>query len=476
MTVTNPFLYLQRNADENPHGVFSRSADQTVTNAEAVVSVKKLAFELRRLGVKAGQVVALDLPDQLSILFTEAVYHEAAVSTVIPDGYVSGDAVTVDWLFTNRRAQTQPGAQQVVVDAKFLQLVDQNPYGISPSDAPIEILRIVFSSGTTGKPKAIALGGAMEQSLDAALRFWFQGAPILSLMDTGTAAGVGEFFLAVKGGQPYLSAGGAAPAAVVRLASENAVRTLKGSPAQVAALVGELEAQQRTLPTIETVIVSGTVMPPGVAERMRRAAEGCSIFGNYGSTEAGGAASRLYESDDPFDAGQISPGSVVEIVDENDEVLTDGQEGHIRHRGPGMVHEYLGDPEATARAFRDGWFYPGDLGFIRPDKGLTLTGRAAEVLNAGGVKIDPNRIDHIALQNPGVIDACSFDYPTASGIRQVGIALVTRDELDVKGLVSELTAEFGAAAPKLVARVASIPRTATGKPMRRALSDDYAES
>lgn len=476
MTVTNPFLYLQRNADENPRGVFSRSADQTVTNADALVSVKRIAYEMRRLGVTAGQVVALDLPDQLSILFTEAVYHEAAVSTVIPDGYVADGAFRVDWVFTNRASTPQPGARVVAVDGAFLRLVEQNPYGIRPSEEPIDILRIVFSSGTTGTPKAIAIGRTMEQAMDAALPVWFHGAPLLSLMDTGTAAGLGEFYLAVKGGQPYHCAGGAAPDAVARLAAQVGVRTLKGSPAQVAALVEELERQQRTLPTIETVIVAGTVMPPGVAERMRRAAEGCSIFSNYGSTEAGGAASRLYESDDPYDAGQIARGSQVEIVDEHDAPLPDGEVGRIRHRSFGMAHEYLGSPEATARSFRDGWFYPGDLGFIRPDGGLTLAGREAEVLNAGGVKIDPNRLDHFALEYPGVLDACSFDYATASGIRQVGMAVVARGDLDVNGLVGGLTARFGAAAPTLVARVAEIPRTATGKPKRRDLAEAYAES
>ncbi|MDQ2669587.1 MAG: hypothetical protein M3Y31_03070, partial [Gemmatimonadota bacterium] len=72
--LTNPFLYLQRNADEHPDGVFMRTADSVVTNAEAVVETKKLAYELRRLGVQAGDLVALQLPDRLSVLFTEAIY------------------------------------------------------------------------------------------------------------------------------------------------------------------------------------------------------------------------------------------------------------------------------------------------------------------------------------------------------------------------------------------------------------------
>lgn len=476
MSPKNPFLYLQHNADENPRGVFSQSADQTMTNAEAVVSVKKLAYEMRRLGVRAGDIVALDLPDQLSILFTEAVFHEAAISTVIPDGHVVGDAFRVDWVFSNRTPTPQGDARIVTVDARFLQQVEQNPYGISPSDEPIQTLRIVFSSGTTGRPNAIALGREMEQVMDAALDTWFVGSPYLCMMDTGTAWGIGEFFLSVKGGQPYLSAGGASPAAIVRIAHENSVKTLKGSPAQVVAVVSELEKLQRTLPSIQAVIVAGTVMPPGAAERTRLATEGCVIFGNYGSTEAGGATSRLYESDDPFDAGHAHRGSVIEIVDEDDQPVPDGQIGRIRHRSPGMAHGYLGNPEATSRAFRDGWFYPGDLGFVRPDKGLTLAGRESEVLNAGGVKVDPTRLDHAAIRNPQVIDACSFEYESDSGLMQIGIALVTHDDIDVQALIADLKAEFGSSAPTLVARVESIPRNAMGKPMRRTLAENYRES
>jgi acyl-CoA synthetase (AMP-forming)/AMP-acid ligase II len=202
---------------------------------------------------------------------------------------------------------------------------------------------------------------------------------------------------------------------------------------------------------------------------------GCEIYSMYGSTEATIATSRRYDSDDPSDAGQVLPGSTIEIVDDDDRPVALGSPGRIRHRSPGMIHEYLGNPEASARAFRDGWFYSGDLGFLRPDGGLTLTGRESEVLNAGGVKVDPNRLDHAALGRPGVLDACSFDYETASGLKRIGMAIVAEDAFDVEALVTSLTAEFGPAAPTLIARVAVIPRNAMGKPMRRTLAEQYRE-
>jgi long-chain acyl-CoA synthetase len=99
----NSFLYLQAIPDNNLGGVFAQSADQILTNAEAADYAKKIAYEMRRLGVKVGNVVALDLPDMpdmpdmRSILFTEAAYHEGGVSTVLPDGFVADGAFRVDW-------------------------------------------------------------------------------------------------------------------------------------------------------------------------------------------------------------------------------------------------------------------------------------------------------------------------------------------------------------------------------------------
>ncbi|MCU1513853.1 MAG: hypothetical protein JWO10_943, partial [Microbacteriaceae bacterium] len=474
--VVNPFLHLQKNADDNPRGVFSQSAEQVMTNAEAVVYVKQLAFEMRRLGVKAGDIVALDLPDQLSILFTEAVYHEAGISTVLPDGYVADGVFQVDWLFTRGTPAVQRGAEVISVDERFLRQVQENPYGISPSEAPIDTLRIVFSSGTTGSANAMALGREMEQLMDLVLPAWFQGGPHVVMMDTGTAWGIGEFFLSVKGGQPYLCVGGAAPDVVVRVVAQYSAKSLRGSAQQVAAVVDELERQNRTLPSIQSVFVGGTAMPPVLAARMRVVAEGCVVASNYGSTEAGGIAVRPYDSEDPSDAGHLLPGSQAQIVDEDDQPLPNGRAGRVRLKSVGMIHEYLGNPDGTKLAFKDGWFYPGDLGLIRADGGLTITGRESELLNAGGVKIDPTRLDHFALQNPQVTDAASFGYEAKSGLTQIGMVLVTEAGIDIKALVADLTAEFGSAAPKLVARVDTIPRTATGKPLRRTLSEQYKES
>lgn len=479
---TNPFRYLQRNAEKNPSGAFYETIDQRVTNAEAFDMAKKIAYEFRQLGVKPGDLVALDLPETLSMIFTEATFHEAAVSTVLPKGYKSDGSFPIQWIFSSATLAppSQGGARIISVDTEFVRRVQKNPtdLGMREFESEQSVARLIFTSGTTGQPQAIAYSVALlEFTTEDALASYMSGDPFLLFLPTPTAFGFLGLYASVKDGRPFWSVSTGDPDAIVDLAVRSSATSLNASPAQLAAFVDVLENRGVTLPHVQTVHVAGTMMPPALAARIRRATEGCEIYNLYGSTEATLASARYYDSEDPFDAGHLFPGARVQIVDEDDNELPAGEVGLVRHQNDHMAHEYLGDPEASRRVFRNGWFYPGDLGLIRPsDGGLTLAGRASEVLNAGGVKIDPNALDLLAVANPLVIDAASFEYETKVGIKQIGIALVTEDGLDVQALIRDFDSKFGSAAPKLVARVESIPRNAMGKPMRRTLAANYTEA
>ena len=477
--VVNPFTFLERNAKSNPSGIFLASPDQTLTNSEAHTSAKQIAFELRRLGVKPGDLVAIDVPEILCILFYQALFHEAAAVTVLPKGYVHDGSFEIDWMFSSAAEPPQGARQLVAVDTAFLGHIDENPTGISPREyeSGDSLFRVTFSSGTTGRPKAIASNiGAMEDYTADSLATWMRGDPFVSFLGAASPLGIFAVHLSVVTERPYLALGANVPATTIDLISKYRATSIKASPAQLASLVAELEKQNRTLPDLETVYTVGTSMPPALSTRLRAATAGCEIFALYGSTEAGMSFARYYDTDDPFDVGHVFPGVSFEIVDDDDKPLADGETGRIRVKGPLMSHEYLGDTTENLDVFRDGWFYPGDLGFIRPDGGLSLAGRFSELINAGGVKIDPNRIDLFAVAQPHVKDAASFGYTNSAGVKQVGIALVTDDEIDVQDLIRRLEKEFGYAAPKLVARIDAIPRNAMGKPLRLDLAEKYKES
>ena len=129
----------------------------------------------------------------------------------------------------------------------------------------------------------------------------------------------------MKAGRPFLCAGGAKFDAVVKIAVQHAIVSVEGSVAQIASFVEELEHQQRTMPSIQLVLVGGTQLPPALAHQIQSATEGCRIIGTYGSTEANGATAKYNESDEASDAGRILPGVTLQIVNDDDQEQPDGQ-------------------------------------------------------------------------------------------------------------------------------------------------------
>ena len=124
--------------------------------------------------------------------------------------------------------------------------------------------------------------------------------------------------------------------------------------------------------------------------------------------------------------GFVLPGMEVEIVDDADMPLLAGQEGVVRIRSPYGATEYLEDPDESARVFLDGWFYPGDLGRLTADNMLVITGRETNVVNIGGEKVNPEKLEEILLDHPDVMQAAIIAMPNELGVNDICALLVPR--------------------------------------------------
>jgi acyl-coenzyme A synthetase/AMP-(fatty) acid ligase len=199
-----------------------------------------------------------------------------------------------------------------------------------------------------------------------------------------------------------------------------------------------------------------------------------NVVGVYGSTEAGlvsqTPAALLHAQPDA--AGFIVPGVTVRIVDEFGQPAVPGVEGVVQIRTPHMIDHYIGDEEATAAAFKDGWFLPGDLGVMGADGLLRITGRTDEMINAGGVKLSPALVDDFLLTQPGVKDAATFAFRQTGRADQVWAAIVAGESFDEAALLNAALARLNSRAPVRLIKLAEIPRNAMGKPMRQKLSQD----
>ena len=219
-------------------------------------------------------------------------------------------------------------------------------------------------------------------------------------------------------------------------------------------------------------ILVGTGTPePALRETVEQIMRAPVLVG-YGSSESGPATRNRIGAAKHGSVG-TSIGSEISVADPFGNLLPPHQEGEVLLRGPGVVSHYLDDDEADLRAFRNGWFRTGDLGYLDHDGFLFLTGRLKEIISRGSEKIRPGEIDHALASHPGVEDAASFAIPHRTLGEDVAAAVVAREgaqltETDLRRYASARLATFKI--PRLFVFVDTIPRTASGKPKRALLA------
>ena len=195
----------------------------------------------------------------------------------------------------------------------------------------------------------------------------------------------------------------------------------------------------------------------------------------YGMTEASHQI-----SSNPLPPGDRLAGSVgvptgteVRVVDDRGRDVAAGASGEVVIRGPGVMPGYSSSA-ANADSFVDGWFRTGDIGRMSADH-LLLEGRIKELIIRGGENVSPYEVENVLLGHPAIVDALCFGLPDEKYGEEVAVAVCLRADLDERDLIGycrEHLAPFKV--PKIVRIVQTIPRTATGKPQRKALAASVA--
>jgi malonyl-CoA/methylmalonyl-CoA synthetase len=213
------------------------------------------------------------------------------------------------------------------------------------------------------------------------------------------------------------------------------------------------------------LFVSGSApLPAQVLEDFRRL-YGHTILERYGMSETLMNISNPYVGERrPGSVGLPLPGVSVRNLDPDGSPVKDGETGEIHLRGGNVFSSYWGRPEATAAAFRDGWFRTGDIAVRAPDGYYTLQGRRSDLIISGGFNIYPREIEEFLAEQPGVTEAAV-----------AGVADPVRGEIPVAYVVCEGTFDRGSLEavcrehlasfkiPRDFVRVDKLPRTALGK-------------
>jgi acyl-CoA synthetase (AMP-forming)/AMP-acid ligase II len=331
--------------------------------------------------------------------------------------------------------------------------------------------QLVFgSSGTTGRPKMMAVSEAMLLAQGRLL------APYGTVFHRQVPADINHGKrlqlrgIAVGGTEVFANSldEGGLPGLFARFGVERAHFT----PPRIDALLeedgGRLAA---ALPATTRLFTTGGRVGLALRERVRAAVAG-GLYIHYGSTEAGSVtlATPRDQAAEPETVGPPLPGVRVVVVDDAGRPLPPGEAGLLRIRSPGAITGYLDDEAETRRVFVDGWFQPGDVGRFTAAGQLLLAGRNDEMMNLGAIKIFPGEIEQAAAGFPGLVECAAFaQHAPPFGDIPI-LAVVAGPGFDAAALQAHCRAALGVRAPRQVRVVAALPRNPQGKVLRRELA------
>jgi long-chain acyl-CoA synthetase len=231
----------------------------------------------------------------------------------------------------------------------------------------------------------------------------------------------------------------------------------------------------RDLSSLRLVISAGA---PLRAETFFKFHERFSVYPHqlYGSTETGVISINLCgggEIEKRFNSvGRPVKNVVVKVFGDDGVEVGAGVEGEIAVRSPSMTTGYYGLPEETARVFRDGYYFTGDLGFIDEAGYIYIKGRKKFLINVGGFKVDPEEVESLLSQHPDVLEAAVLGITDGLGNERVKAVIVARRPMDVKGVLEFMRGRIAEyKLPALVEFREELPRSPLGKVLKKYLSD-----
>lgn len=354
-----------------------------------------------------------------------------------------------------------------------------------PPTSPDDPAILHFTSGTTGTPKgALHVHGAIVYHVVSA-RFALDlhpGDVFWCTADPGWVTGTSYGILAplALGITSVVTECEFDAEAWARLLVEEQVSVWYTAPTAVRMLMRAWSGSL-TLPALRFVASVGEPLNPE-AVRWGVEAFGLPIHDNWWQTETGGIliANTAAEPIKPGSMGRPMPGiqaAVVRVKDGAVEVLPTGAEGEIAiQRGwPSMFREYIGNPERTARCFVGDWYLTGDLARVDEDGYFWFVGRQDDVIKTSGHLVGPFEVEKVLTEHPAVVEAAVIGKPDPLAYEVIKAFVVLRpgfvasEELRLD-IVGHARKRLGAAiAPKELDIVASLPRTRSGKILRRLL-------
>ena len=484
MNITNT---IWRNCNAHPDRIAILYDGHPFSYRTLRVGVEQASARLAATGVTRGNVVALSIGNnKMSYLIVLlAVARLGAVAMPLykyREELVAGNrvhSIVLDkddgWRSSNLPALRYLEARMLLASPVDGERFDVPPVAQGLDEQPWLIAR---TSGTTGRPKSNPQTHARSTLLTSLAPRVDQDDQerVFLFIPLGTEYGITTVMRQLyRSATTVLTQSAKAEdfyAVVQRDRPTRVVTTTGNASVLVAHAAKTVPESSVTCASIRSMMVGGSFVSPALREGIEHRI--CSqLEVGYGSTETGVLAMSTPETRAarPNSAGRLMTWVQAEAVDENDQPLPHGQRGVLRFKSPVLATGYLDDEQATARAFRNGWFYPGDTGSVGAAGYLFLSGRIDHVLNMGGDKIDPRLIEELLDEQPEIIGSAVVAVNLDTGIPVLVAAVEALAPFDSEALRRLCHKRLGRIyMPHAIVKIDALPRDESGKVMRSALA------
>ncbi|UDY38030.1 acyl-CoA synthetase [Dermatobacter hominis] len=498
---------LEHHAARTPDRPMAVSAARSATYAEALDRSLRVAGGLSARGVGRGDVVGLLSYNSVEML--ETIFAANALGAI---------AMPINWRLAApeiRYLLEHSGAGALVCDAELLDLGGDAAAGLdllricvpvpgidgaggdgwatfeelaAAEPAPraeaagSDVHRLMYTSGTTGRPKGVMLTHANLA--------WKNAAHVAELgftaADVGLACGplyhVGALDLITTS---LISVGATTvvhrtfdAAAVVDEIERSRVTCVWMAPAMLRAVLDEPDVERRDLSSVRLIIAGGEKLPIPFIDRLERTFPSAWLADAYGLTETVSGDTFLDPASTRSKLGSVGrpcPYLDLQVWDAEGRPVPPGERGEVVLRGPKVFAGYWRDPDATARAFEGGWFHTGDIGVVDADGYVYIVDRLKDMIISGGENIAGSEVERVLDEHPAVLEVAVVgrpherwgEVPVAYVVARPGSA-PTADEL-IEHCRGQL-ARFKV--PADVEFLEALPRNPSGKVLKRELREE----
>jgi long-chain acyl-CoA synthetase len=504
---------LRESARANPSKAAVLFDGGALTYAEIDALSDHFAAGLRREGIKASQAVALQLPNIPQFVIAYFGILKAGGVVVPLNVLLKAREVTfqladceakalITWAGVAMEAAkgaadagldrifvvNMPGVTELPVGRAFEELL-AGPYDKSPGmeqTEPGDTAAIVYTSGTTGRPKGAELSHFqlyMNAETPGRLFGIRDDDVVMVVLPMFHVFGLSsELNVCVRFGATMSLVPRFEPGKVLEVIERDRVTVFEGVPTMYIALLNYAELDRYDLSSLRVGISGGAAIPAEIIDEVE-ARFGIVILEGYGMTETASTATFNVSAEERkiYSVGKPIWGVELEVWDEHGEALPDGPEhvGELVIRGVNTPKGYFRNPEATAEAFAGGWFHTGDLGYRDEDGFIFIVDRKKDLIIRGGYNVYPREVEEVLYTHPSVAEAAVVGVPhpllgedIKAFVELKAGATATEDE--IIAFVKERLAAYKY--PRSVEFRQDLPKGATSKILKESLKASAASS